>query len=208
MDAIDVRRRLKELAAARGVSLTALSRLIGRNAAYVQQFVERGSPRRLEERDRGTLARFFGVEEGELGGRAAVPARAGARIRRIDLAAAAGGGGLGEELPEDGALPADAALLAALGVEARQVVVVPVQGDSMAPTLQPGDLLMVDEAERGVAPGAVHLLRMDDALLVKRLRLAGEGLEVASDNPAYPPITAVLSEVTVLGRVVGISRRL
>jgi repressor LexA len=34
---------LEQLAAARGVSLSELSRLIGRNLAYLQQFVRRGT---------------------------------------------------------------------------------------------------------------------------------------------------------------------
>ena len=61
------RDRLMELARSRGVSLSALSAMLGRNAAYLQQFVRKGSPRKLEENDRRTLATFFGVDEAELG---------------------------------------------------------------------------------------------------------------------------------------------
>lgn len=208
MDANDPRCRLRDLAAERGVSLAELSRLIGRNAAYVQQFVRRGSPRRLEEGDRSTLARYFGVSESELGGRFEPTLRSPARVRRLDLAAAAGGGGLGEELPGNGVLAADPAVLAALGVEARQLAIVPVHGDSMVPTLQPGDLLLVDEAQREELAEAIHVLRLDGALLVKRLRPEGRRLIVTSDNPAYPPLSIALSDVSILGRVVGISRRL
>ena len=57
------RRHLAELAEARGVSLAALSRLIGRNGTYLQQFITKGSPRRLAEEDRRTLAQFFGIAE-------------------------------------------------------------------------------------------------------------------------------------------------
>ena len=67
MAASDPRERLLELSAERGVSLAQLSALIGRNAAYLQQFVRKGSPRKLEEGDRATLARFFGVGESQLG---------------------------------------------------------------------------------------------------------------------------------------------
>lgn len=208
MDANDPRYRLRDLAAERGVSLAELSRLIGRNAAYVQQFVHRGSPRRLEEGDRSTLARYFGVVESELGGRPQPSLRSPARMRRLDLAAAAGGGGLGEELPGEGVLAADSAVLAALGVEAQQLAIVPVQGDSMVPTLQPGDLLLVDEAQREPLADAIHVLRLDGALLVKRLRAEGPRMVVTSDNPACPPVIAALSDVSILGRVVGISRRL
>ncbi len=60
------RARLLELSQARGVSLAALSELLGRNPSYLQQFIRKGSPRKLEEQDRATLARFLGIEEVEL----------------------------------------------------------------------------------------------------------------------------------------------
>jgi hypothetical protein len=65
----DVRRRLSDLSAEHHISLAYLSRLIGRNAAYLQQFVNRGTPRRLDEDDRLVLAKFFNVDERELGAR-------------------------------------------------------------------------------------------------------------------------------------------
>lgn len=61
------RQRLLELASERGASLSALSRILGRNPSYLQQFVRKGSPRKLEEEDRAVLARYFGVAETELG---------------------------------------------------------------------------------------------------------------------------------------------
>jgi hypothetical protein len=63
------RERLKEIATDRGVSFATLSRVIGRNAAYVQQYVERGSPKRLPEDDRRRLAIYLNVDERELGAR-------------------------------------------------------------------------------------------------------------------------------------------
>ena len=66
----DPREALMRLASERGVSLAALSAMLGRNVAYLQQFVGRGSPKRLAEEDRRALAAFFGVEERVLGGAA------------------------------------------------------------------------------------------------------------------------------------------
>lgn len=67
--AAEPRRRLKEIAGERGRSLAELSRAIGRNPAYLQQFVERGSPKRLPEDDRRHLAIYLGIDERELGAR-------------------------------------------------------------------------------------------------------------------------------------------
>jgi hypothetical protein len=51
----------------RGVSLAALSLMLDRNVTYLQQFVTKGSPKRLAEDDRRTLAMFFGIDERRLG---------------------------------------------------------------------------------------------------------------------------------------------
>ena len=65
---MDPREKLAELARERGHSLAALSRMLGRNASYLQQYITKGSPRKLEEADRRRLAQFFGIGEAELGG--------------------------------------------------------------------------------------------------------------------------------------------
>ncbi|NCP10551.1 MAG: peptidase S24, partial [Sphingomonadales bacterium] len=64
---------LDRLARERGDDYASLSRLLRRNPAYVQQFIKRGSPRKLDEADRATLARYFGVAEAVLAGRDALP---------------------------------------------------------------------------------------------------------------------------------------
>lgn len=68
-ETVDARRVLAGLVAQHGDSLAALSRWLGRNDAYLQQFITRGSPRRLHEDDRRKLARYFGIDERQLGAR-------------------------------------------------------------------------------------------------------------------------------------------
>lgn len=60
---------LPRLAAERGLSLTELSVRIGRNQAYLQQFIARGSPRRLPETERRHLAMTLNIDERLLGAR-------------------------------------------------------------------------------------------------------------------------------------------
>jgi phage repressor protein C with HTH and peptisase S24 domain len=47
---------------------------------------------------------------------------------------------------------------------------------------------------------------MDGVLMVKRLRTAVGGVEVGSDNPAYPPRVVPAREIEVIGRVAWLSR--
>lgn len=207
----DARARLVELARLRGVSLSALSAMLGRNAAYLQQFVRKGSPRKLEENDRRTLATFFGVNEVELGGSAApAVSRPHAPVRnaewvdvpRLQLGASAGPGALAEAEAPQGQLRFSQKWLRTLGLDPAQLSVIEVAGDSMQPTLRDGDEILVDRSPVPFRDG-IHVVRIDDVLLVKRLAAdAGGMIRVISDNPAYPQGLRRRDEVSIIGRVV------
>lgn len=212
----DPRARLLELASERGISMRRLSELIGRNEAYLQQFVNRGSPRKLEETDRRKLARFFGVAESELGApeeNSPSLALRSARgdwvdVPRLPLGASAGPGALAlEELPI-GAFRFSARWLREQGLDPAQLSAIRVEGDSMEGTLRDGDEILVDRTVRPLRDG-IHVVRAGDALLVKRLDTSRPGvLALVSDNPAYRPIELPPEEVQVIGRVVWKSGRL
>jgi len=61
-----IRSRIIKLASNRGLSLKDLSLMIGRNHAYLQQFVRRGSPRNLPEATRIELSKILNVPESDL----------------------------------------------------------------------------------------------------------------------------------------------
>lgn len=206
----DSRVRLMELVDAQGVSLSGLSTLLGRNPSYLQQFVRKGSPRKLDEGDRRTLARFFGVDEAELGsaGEGGVAEYHGQRraigewadVPRLPLGASAGPGAVaGGELPV-GQLRFSARWLKTQGLDPAMLSAIEVEGDSMDPTLRDGDEILVDRTPRPLRSG-IHVLRLDDVLLVKRVERAGDALRLISDNRAYPEIERDAGEVEILGRV-------
>ena len=208
------RAKLLELARIRGVSLAGLSEMIGRNSSYLQQFIRKGSPRKLEEGDRRVLARFFGVGESELGGageNSAAPAFSRGdwiEVPRLPLGAAAGPGALGsDERPFD-SFRFSKRWLKEQGLSGAELSTIRVQGDSMEPTLHDGDEILVDRSQRGLRDG-IHVVRLGDALMVKRLAPAGPGrATLLSQNYAYPPIEVALEEMEIVGRVVWKSGRL
>jgi Peptidase S24-like len=212
----DPRTRLLQLAGEHDTSLSRLSELIGRNATYLQQFIRKGSPRKLEEGDRRTLARFFGVADEELGApkenSSALPGKAPRSdwidVPRLPLGASAGPGLLpGEELPVS-AFRFAARWLREQGLDLAQLSAIRVEGDSMEATLRDGDEILVDRTPRPWRDG-IHVVRTGDALLVKRLDLARPGVvALVSDNPAYSAIELPPEEVQVIGRVVWKSGRL
>lgn len=216
MKTADPRARLLQLASERGVSLAGLSELIGRNSTYLQQFIRKGSPRKLEETDRRTLAQFFGVGEAELGAPEEISsAGAGERQRadwvdvpRLELGASAGPGALAHEEQAIGAFRFSARWLRRQGLDPAMLSAIRVEGDSMEATLRDGDEILVDRSPRPLHDG-IHVVRAGDALLVKRVDTGRPGvIALLSDNPAYRTIELPPQEVQVIGRVVWKSGRL
>jgi phage repressor protein C with HTH and peptisase S24 domain len=193
MDEAKVRAALQRLIDERGEDYAGLSRLVGRNPAYVQQYIKRGSPRRLGERERRLLARYFGVDEAVLGGPAA-SAPAGdsglVPVPRLDATAAAGAGAFDASERAEAHIAFEGAWLRRLARGAPdELSIIRVAGDSMAPTLIDGDDILVD---RGDGPArlrdGIYVLRIDGALVVKRCAVnpATRTLSIRSDNPAWP----------------------
>lgn len=205
MESPDPRRRLLELAEGRGVSLSALSRMIGKNTSYLQQFVRKGSPRRLEELDRGRLARFFGVDEAELGRlqeKSSTDSRVWIDIPRLAIGASAGAGALPTEEEVFGTIRFSPRWLRGMGLDPDMLSVIAVTGDSMEPTLRDGDEILVDRGLRALRDG-IHVVRLGDNLLVKRIETGrSDRITLLSDNPAYRPFECRPGDVEVIGRVV------
>ena len=210
----DVRSSLDALIRDSGEDYSSISRLLGRNAAYIQQFIRRGTPRRLAEEDRLKLAAYFRVPEERLGGRPGTTAKSAAllvAIPRIEIGASAGPGGIAEIEEHGSPIGFDPALLRDLGVRpSASLSIIKVAGDSMEPTLRDGDDILVDRSISSPRWGAIHVLRLDDMLVVKRLaRDRDEGCVIRSDNPAYTDITVVdPSTIGLIGRVLWCGRRL
>src|SRR5687767_14056046 len=167
---------IERLCAERGEDFAGLSRMLGRNPAYIQQFVRRGVPKRLKEAERRKLARYFAISESMLGGPA--------------------------ESDDDGSG----------GLVAGKLSIIRVEGDSMAPTLNAGDDILVDPADCAERlRDGIYVLRVDDALVVKRIALhpVGRRVTVQSDNPAYPDWPdCEMGEIACIGRVIWAGRKI
>ena len=212
----DPRLVLEKLCAERGENFASLSRLIGRNDAYIQQYLRKGTPRQLKERERRTLARYFQIPEMMLGGLPEDPAAefgALVPVRRTPVRASAGPGAFAGEESARPYLAFDPQWLRSLtGAPPSKLSVIRVEGDSMAPTLSAGDDILVDLTD--VADrlrDGIYVLRVDGALLVKRLAIhpVGRRVTVQSDNPAYSDLPDCgLDEIDCIGRVIWTGRKI
>jgi phage repressor protein C with HTH and peptisase S24 domain len=90
-----------------------------------------------------------------------------------------------------------------LGAESRDLILIEVAGDSMAPTVEDSDLILANLAEPRFRQDGIYLLGHDGGLAVKRIQRRPDGkLLVRSDNPKYEAL--VVASVKVIGRVIWI----
>ena len=209
------RKALERLCAERGEDFAGLSRFLGKNPAYIQQYIRRGTPRRLGEEERRKLARYFGVAESTFGGPVAAegPSAGLVPVKRVLVRASAGPGALPDSERDLPYFAFDERWLKALTQsKAGELSIIRVEGDSMAPTLNDGDDILVDKAGCSEAlRDGIYVLRVEDSLLVKRLAIhpLGRRVTVQSDNPAYPDWPDCdLSDIHCIGRVIWAGRKI
>lgn len=80
-----------------------------------------------------------------------------------------------------------------------------VEGDSMIPTLQDGDVVLVDMNQRSPVPPGIFVLHDGMGLVAKRLEYIPMSdpprLRIISDNQQYSPYECTAGEVNIIGRV-------
>ena len=202
-----------------GLTLKQGSRALGRNDAYLQQYLYRGSPRRLPEDVRLRLAdltgerteSFLDPQLRSLHGSAA-PSRL--PVPLLDVSAAAGGGRIGNDTAgDDMALAFPPMLLRRItSAPTSSLRLITISGDSMAPTLEDGDMVMVDTGRTSPSPPGIFILDDGVGLVAKRVDAVPNSfpqqLRLSSDNPAYSNYQRRIDEVRILGRVVWFARSL
>ena len=211
----DPRVILERLCAERGEDFAGLSRMLGRNPAYIQQFVRRGVPKRLKEEERRKLAHYFSISETLLGGPPEAPGTPNGllSIKRHPVTVSAGPGAfVSEELGKPYFAFDERWLKALTPSGPSNLSIIRVEGDSMTPTLNAGDDILVDLGDclERLRDG-IYVLRIDDALVVKRVALnpLGKRVTIQSDNPAYPDWPDCgLDEINCIGRVIWAGRKI
>jgi len=108
------------------------------------------------------------------------------RVPQYDVVASMGPGALnGEEAIIDH-WPMSVDHLRSLGVTAADAIIIATRGDSMSPTLEDGDRVLIDRGKRKQTSSGIYVLRLGDELFAKRLQWKTDGsLLVKSDNAAY-----------------------
>ncbi len=197
-----------------------VSSYIGKNHAYIQQYIKRGQPKQLRSDDLKTLSRHYGVSPEYLGAtpgfsESSTPYSSPNNILFIsyyDIHVSAGPGALNEHDHVMGTLPFDKNQLRELGCsEPEHLAVLKVNGDSMTPTLNHGDDILLDTRIAQAHSDGVYVLRNEGALLVKRVSVnpATSLITVKSDNPLYETWeNCPADSIDLIGRVIWVGRKL
>jgi len=214
----ELRQRLVNSIEAAGLDLKSASLKLGRNHAYLQQYIRKGVPRSLPEDVREKLAELLGGDandyrDSDVPGRA--PMRTGETILSVpiyDIRASAGAGSLVQDGEPSGWQPYREQELARFTrASTMDLAVIQVAGDSMWETLHDGDKVLVDRTVKRIVKDGIYVIAFEEELLVKRCQrnLEDGSVLVSSDNKAYSPFTvSTVDRLEVIGRVIWIGRAL
>ena len=76
------------------------------------------------------------------------------------------------------------------------------KGDSMAPTINDGDMVLIDRSERRVEDqDLIWAFTIGDMAMIKRLRIRGDKVTILSDNSEVPADAAHPDEINIIGRI-------
>lgn len=199
MDDLDAPRRfLKKMIDEGGPDMKTLSDMIGRSHSYIQQYIKRGHPRVLADRDREIIGRALGINPDALrlegdpmrssdpkivshkGPTKIMPDQGEPdqiRVPEYDIAAAAGPGSLPiANAPADGLTAVDywslpRRFLEAFSQSAESLTVIRVTGDSMEPDYQAGERVLIDRSYRSPSPPGIYMLWDGIGLVLKRVEV-------------------------------------
>ncbi|MEN2747108.1 S24 family peptidase [Sphingomonas sp. T9W2] len=135
-----------------------------------------------------------------------------AYVRQVDIRYAMGDGAVIDDYPSSRLIPFNLNFLQMVSrAPADRLFLATGHGDSMEPTLQRDDVVLIDTTEtRATLGDLIWAIEYAGSGYIKRLRrVRREGRDrilILSDNPSVPPEEADPAEVTIVGKVVWIAR--
>lgn len=94
-----------------------------------------------------------------------------------------------------------------LRMQPGEILVLEVIGDSMSPTLESGDRVVVDTTYSRPTPDGIYVIEEGDGPMVKRLQLVRRTdppeIRIISDNKNHESYTLRLEDIRIVGRVSG-----
>jgi len=74
-------------------------------------------------------------------------------------------------------------------------------GDSMSPTIQDNDTVMIDTGRKDIKEGGFFAIRFDHTVMIKRMSFRPGGkIQIISDSREYQPYEADAKDIHIIGR--------
>lgn len=90
------------------------------------------------------------------------------------------------------------------GLYAKDLLIVPATGDSMIPTIEDKQKLLINSADKELTDGFIYVIRNQEDYLVKRIqKQIDSSILLISDNKVYPPMQLELNDafdIEIVGR--------
>lgn len=87
------------------------------------------------------------------------------------------------------------------------IMVLEVIGDSMSPSLESGDRVIIDTNHARINPDGIYVIDEGDGPMVKRLQMVRQSdppmVRILSDNKNHEPYSLLIADVRIIGRVSG-----
>lgn len=200
---MNIGNRIRELRLAKGMKISDLAEAVGIDGANISR-LETGKQKSFTEQSLTKFAEALGVSVAHLftpsENRSTVyeyskaspvigEDKAVFRVEILDVSASAGTGFIqGSDVIDvirSIEYNNERAMAMFGGRPSDTVKVINVRGDSMAETIEPGDLIFVDISVTDFDGDGIYVFGFDDKIYVKRLQMVPDQLLVISDNPKY-----------------------
>lgn len=215
--------RVADLMKEHGLSQTELARRVGVTQGAISLLIKGGSSgsrylHRIARELNTTAAYLSGETDDPSEGALPVPTADSiaeqldaVMIPEVQIGFSMGGGSFQEEWPVVQMVPFSRSWLRGLTTSAAdQLMVARGDGDSMMPTILDQDLVIIDRSQNTPRQqDRIWAMTYGGMGMIKRLRGLPDGTyQINSDNKEVTPIHAVDGEMQIVGRVVGVVRRI
>lgn len=129
-------------------------------------------------------------------------------ISQYDVYGSCGNGALIGDVTVKGGIVFKRQWLDSLGSKPENLATIYAQGDSMSPTIQDGQVLLIDTSEITPKSSKIYIICIDGQLYIKRLINIFDGWIMRSDNPdksTYPDVPLSperIASIDIQGRVI------
>ena len=134
-----------------------------------------------------------------------------AYIRKAKAHLSAGGGIIPEEEFEDQRYAFIRSWLKTVATSESACILMEIDGDSMRPTLESGDMVLVDQGRQELISDGIYAFGEGDVINIKRLQRMHPLVRIVSDNPdrdCYPSREVDPATIRIIGRVIWFARQL